>query len=205
MKRSGLILLTGFAPFGGEKTNPSWEVAQALDGYTVGAATVCAKRLPVNCTRAARAIAEEIEQLQPVAVLGLGQAGGRPALSLEQIAINLFDPRRAHENDGGIDGNPVIAGGPDAYFSRLPLKAILQLLRRHKIPTGLSLSAGAYACNAVMYTALDTLRRRRSVPAGFIHLPYAVEQAIGKAAASMSLDLMVAGVKLALEAIIKRS
>ena len=120
------ILLTGFAPFGGETVNPSWEVAQALDGRTFGEVTVYAKRLPVDCKRAAVAIAQEIDRARPLAVLGLGQAGGRPALSLEQVAINLVDPRRAHENTGGLDGKPVIADGPAAYFSRLPLKPIIQ-------------------------------------------------------------------------------
>jgi pyroglutamyl-peptidase len=199
-----LILLTGFAPFGGEKTNPSWEVARALDGRNFGVATVRAQRLPVNCRQAADAIAQVIDQMRPAAVLGLGQAGGRPLLSLEQVAINLFDPRRSHENDGGLGGHPVIAGGPDAYFSRLPLKAILLRLRRHGVPAGLSLSAGVYACNAVMYAALHALRHRPSVPTGFIHLPYDTAQTIRRTAPSMSLELMIAGVGAALRAIIEQ-
>ena len=198
------ILLTGFAPFGGETVNPSWEVAQALDGRTFGEVTVYAKRLPVDCKRAAVAIAEEIDRARPLAVLGLGQAGGRPALSLEQVAINLVDPRRAHENASGLDGTPLIADGPAAYFSRLPLKPIIQSLHRHRIPAGLSLSAGIYACNAVMYAALHALRRRPRLPVGFIHLPYVTAQTTGRAAPSMSLDVMVAGVELTLQSISKR-
>jgi pyroglutamyl-peptidase len=199
-----LILLTGFAPFGGEKTNPSWEVARALDGRNFGSATIHAERLPVNCRRAADAMAQAIDQMRPAAVLGLGQAGGRPLLSLEQVAINLFDPHRSYENDGGLAGQPVIAGGPDAYFSRLPLKAILMQLRRHRVPAGLSLSAGVYACNAVMYAALHALRRRPATPAGFIHLPYDTAQTIRRAAPSMSLNLMIAGVEAALRATIEQ-
>jgi len=198
------ILLTGFAPFGGEAVNPSWEVTHALDGRTFGEVTVYAKRLPVDCKRAAVGVAEEIDRARPAAVLGLGQAGGRPALSLEQIAINLVDPRRTHENTGSLDRKPVIAAGPDAYFSRLPLKPIIETLHDHRIPAGLSLSAGIYACNAVMYAALHALRRRPRVPVGFIHLPYAIAQTIHRTAPSMSIEVMVTGVELALQAISKR-
>src|SRR5437879_2906061 len=98
------ILLTGFAPFGGETVNPSWEVAKALDGRSFGDAMVYAKRLPVDCKRAAAAVMDEIARTPPTAVLGLGQAGGRPVLSLEQIAINLVDARRSQENVGGLNG-----------------------------------------------------------------------------------------------------
>ncbi len=198
-----LILLTGFAPFGGEKTNPSWEVAKALDGHVFGGATVVAKRLPVNCTRAAKVVAQAIEQMQPTTVLGLGQAGGRPALSLEQIAINLYDPRRSHENDGGIDRKAIVADGPDAYFSRLPFKTILPLLRRNGIPSSLSLSAGIYACNAAMYATLHALRRHPRIPAGFVHLPYTATQAIRRATPSMSLEMMTGGVEAILRAIVR--
>jgi pyroglutamyl-peptidase len=199
-----VILVTGFAPFGGESTNPSWEVARHLDGTEVSAATVKALRLPVNCSRAARMIAVAIEKTRPDAILGLGQAGGRPALSIEKVAINVADGRASRETDGGVKGVPVVRGGPDAYFSRLPIPAILDALKKRGIPAGLSLSAGVYVCNAVMYSALHTLRRRK-VPAGFIHLPYEAAQAVRhRAAASMSRAMMAEGIALALETIARR-
>jgi pyroglutamyl-peptidase len=196
-----LILLTGFEPFGGERTNPSWEVAKYLDGRAIGAATVKAKRLPVNCRRAAQTLREAIEEMRPAAVLGLGQAGGRPLLSLEKVAINVADERASRETDGGLNGKAVVGGGPDAYLSRLPLAAILRALRRRDIPAGLSLTAGVYVCNSVMYAGLHTLRRRKT-PAGFIHLPYEAAQAARhRAVASMSLELMTAGIEIALKVI----
>jgi pyroglutamyl-peptidase len=158
-------------------------------------------RLPVNCRRASQVVIDAITTLKPAAVVGLGQAGGRPVLSLEKVAINLADPRADRERDGALQGKPVIAGGPDAYFARLPLPAILRTLKRHDIPAAISLSAGVYVCNAVMYSALHTLRRRRT-PAGFIHLPYEAAQAAHhRATASMSLATMVAGVEIALATI----
>src|SRR6516225_6184375 len=174
---SQIFLLTGFAPFGGERNNPSWEVASQLDGQKFEGAMVKSIRLPVNCRRASHVVFDAITTLAPGAVIGLGQAGGRPALSLERVAINLADTRAARERDGGWQGKPVIIDGPDAYFSRLPLAAILRALERHDIPATVSFSAGVYVCNSVMYAALHTLRRRNRTPAGFIHLPYEAGQA----------------------------
>jgi len=196
-----LILLTGFAPFGGERLNPSWEVAQRLDGRSFGDAIVKAVRLPVHCERAAQAVTDGIARIKPVAVLGLGQAAGRAGLSLEQVALNLADQRPVPEIESGLNGQPVVAGGPDAYFSRLPLKPILQALRNREVPAATSLSAGVYVCNTVMYAALHALRQRPRVPAGFIHLPYVNAQTTRRAAASMSLELMVTGIEAALEII----
>jgi pyroglutamyl-peptidase len=196
-----IVLLTGFAPFGGERSNPSWEVASQLDGHKFNGVAVKSMRLPVNCRRASQMVIDAITTLAPAAVVGLGQAGGRPVLSLEKVAINLADPRADRERDGGLQGKPVIDGGPDAYFTRLPLPAILRGLKRHDIPAAISLSAGVYVCNTVMYSALHTLRRRRT-PAGFIHLPYEAAQAARhRAVASMSLATMTAGVEIALETI----
>ena len=197
-----VILLTGFEPFGGEKTNPSWEVASRLDGLEIRGARVEALRLPVNCRRAAGTIAHTIARKRPAAIVGLGQAGGRAALSLEKVALNLADENRKRENFGGLKGKPVAPNGPDAYFSRLPLAAILDALKARGIPAELSLSAGVYVCNTAMYAALHALRARRRVPAGFIHLPYEAAQAARhRSVASMSIDLMASGVETALKVI----
>jgi pyroglutamyl-peptidase len=202
--KARVIIVTGFAPFGGERTNPSWEVAARLDGRQFHDVTVKSIRLPVNCAAASRKVIDTVARLSPAAVVGLGQAGGRPALSFEKIAINLADPRANRERDGGLHDRPVIDGGPDAYFTRLPLAAIMRVLNRHNIPAGLSLSAGVYVCNAVMYATLHALRQRRRIPAGFIHLPYETAQAAHhRAAASMSLEIMTEGVSLTLESIAK--
>jgi pyroglutamyl-peptidase len=198
---SQLILLTGFAPFGGERCNPSWEVASQLDGHRFNGLAVKSMRLPVNCRRASQAVIRAIRTLAPAAVVGLGQAGGRPVLSLEKVAINVADAHADRERDGGLQGTPIIAGGPDAYFARLPLASILRTLRRHDIPAAISLSAGVFVCNTVMYSALHALRRRRT-PTGFIHLPYEAGQAVRhRAVASMSLTTMMAGVEIALKTI----
>lgn len=200
--RAKLVLLTGFEPFGGERRNPSWEVARRLDGQSIGGLTVAALLLPVAHRRAIGRLLAAIRRLRPAAVLGLGQAGGRPALSLERVAINLVAGKAGGAGRSRRLARPVVLGGPDAYFSRMPLEATLSNLNHRRIPAALSLSAGDFICNAVMYAGLHQLRRRPAVPVGFIHLPYEPRQAARqRGAASMSLDLMERAVAIAIETI----
>ena len=89
--REAVILLSGFEPFAGERRNPSREVARALDGELIAGLRVRALELPVTYAKAARLMSIAIARVQPAAVLGLGQAGGRTVITLERIAINLLD------------------------------------------------------------------------------------------------------------------
>ena len=194
-----ILILTGFEPFRGERIDPSWEVARLLDGEVIGGLQIKSVRVPVGCAKAARRINGAIVRYRPRAVLGLGEAGGRPAISLEKIAINLADERGALMRSGDPGLTPVIRGGPDAYFSRLPLRAIVRELDRKEIPASVSLSAGAYACNALMYAALHYLRRKPGVPVGFIHLPYDARQAgRHRSMPSMALTQMESAVRIAI-------
>jgi len=194
-----ILILTGFEPFRGERINPSWEVARLLDGEVIGGMQIKSVRVPVGCAKAARRITGAIVRYRPRAVIGLGEAGGRSAISLERIAINLADEHGALATTGDPGLNPVIRGGPDAYFSRLPLHAIIRELDRKQIPASVSLTAGAYACNALMYAALHNLRRKPGIPAGFIHLPYDSRQAPRhRSMPSMALPLMESAVRIAI-------
>jgi pyroglutamyl-peptidase len=194
-----ILILTGFEPFRGERINPSWEVARAFDGDVIGGLQIKSVRVPVGCAKAARRITGAIVRYRPRAVIGLGEAGGRPAISLERIAINLADERGALAKSGDPGFTPVIRGGPDAYFSRLPLHAIIRALDRKEIPASVSLTAGAYACNALMYAALHYLRRKPGVPVGFIHLPYEARQAgRHRSLPTMTLPLMQTAVRIAI-------
>jgi pyroglutamyl-peptidase len=203
MASSRIFLLTGFAPFGGERVNPSWEVARSLDGEDVGPLLIKAVRVPVGCAKAVHRINAAIVRYRPRAILGLGEAGGRTAISLEQLAINLADERHGLRTKGNPGIAQVIEGGPDAYFTRMPLPQILHDLDHERIPAAVSLSAGAYACNALMYASLHLMRRRPRVPVGFIHLPYEERQALRhRSAASMPLKTMQRAVRVAIEAIV---
>jgi pyroglutamyl-peptidase len=202
---SSIILLTGFEPFGAETINPSWEVASRLAEVTIVGAEIKALRLPVDCKHAAIAIKTTIARLKPATVIGLGQAGGRTALSIEKVAINLADERADRESGERAEGRMIVRGGPDAYFARLPIASMIDAVTRRGIPAAMSLSAGAYVCNTVMYVTLHQLRRRPEVLAGFIHLPFDAAQAARHSSSpSMTLELMTAGVETALIEVTKR-
>ena len=202
---SSTILLTGFEPFGGETTNPSWEVAARFAEGKLGLIEVKPLRLPVDCKRAASEAKAAIVGLKPVAVIGLGQAGGRTAITIEKVAINLADERADRESGERAEGRPVVRGGPDAYFARLPIAEMIQAITGRGIPAAMSLSAGAYVCNTVMYATLHELRRQPEVPVGFIHLPFEAAQATRhSSSASMGLELMYRGVEAALTELTKR-
>jgi pyroglutamyl-peptidase len=196
------LLVTGFAPFGGDEENPSRLVARALAGARIHGLKVVTAELPV----AAHALAAALEPLwaqEPAAVLHLGLAGGRSQVAVERIAVNLYDfalPDNAGER---LRDLPIVPDGPAAYWATLPVTASVDALRHAGIPAYASLSAGAFLCNAALYLSLHHLARqgRRHVPCGFVHLPYLPAQAATKAAAtpSLSLDLMVEAARTVLD------
>lgn len=197
------LLLTGFEPFGGSEINPSEQVARALDGQAAGAYTICAEILPVDRQRGPERLLAAVTRLQPDAVICLGEASGRAVVSLERVAINLLDYRIADNAGNQVVDQPVVDGGPAAYFATLPLRAILPAVLEAGVPAEVSLSAGTFLCNQVMYTLLHHLAHHSpGVPAGFIHLPALPEQAAqaGKGAPSMSLETSLRAVRAAIAA-----
>ena len=171
------ILLTGFDPFGGEDINPSWEAVHTLDGRRIGGHLVVARQLPTAFAGSLRALKAALREVQPAILLGVGQAGGRHQLSIERVAINLQDARIPDNAGAQPIDEPVIAGAPVAYFSTLPLKAMLAALHDAGLPAGISHSAGTYVCNHIAYAMLHLATTRRGMRAGFIHIPYLPAQA----------------------------
>lgn len=198
-RRPPKILLTGFEPFGGETVNPSLEVVQALDGEHVGGAAVVGLGLPCVYADAVAGLDRALEALSPVLVICLGQAAGAPGLRLERVAVNLSDTVQPDNAGTVLRDTPVVAGGPAAYFSTLPLARMVEALRAHGHVVELSGSAGAYVCNHVFYTLQHRLVGR-ALPAGFIHLPLLPRQAAGRTGVpGMALESQVAAVRLAIE------
>lgn len=196
-----VILLTGFDPFGGETVNPSWLLAQALHGESLDGARIVARRLPCEFGAARTQLLQAMEELGSalVLVLALGQASGRVELSLERVAINIDDARIADNAGAQPVDQAVVAGGPAAYFSSLPIKAMVAALREAGLPAGVSQTAGTFVCNHVFYGLQHALAGQRQVRGGFMHIPLLPEQAASKAGLpSMSLATMVQGLRLAL-------
>jgi len=199
-RRPPKILLTGFEPFGGEAVNPSLEVVRALDGAHLGGATVVGLGLPCVYADAVAGLDRALDALSPVLVVCLGQAAGVAGLRLERVAVNLSDTAQPDNAGAVLRDTPVVAGGPAAYFSTLPLGRMLDALHAHGHPAELSGHCGAYVCNHVFYMLQHRLVDR-VLPAGFIHLPLLPGQAAGRAGiASMGLEAQVAAVRVAVEA-----
>ncbi len=193
-----VILLTGFEPFGGESVNPSWLIASALDGETVAGSTVRAVRLPTEFRASLRVLRAALRRHEPRLAVSLGQAGGRAELSIERIAINVDDARIPDNADARPIDVPVVRGGPAAYFSTLPVKAIVAGLAARGVPAAVSQTAGTFVCNHVFYGLQHALAGTR-VRSGFVHVPYLPEQAaVWPGAPSLPLSTMVDGVREAL-------
>jgi pyroglutamyl-peptidase len=201
------VLILGFEPFAGETVNPSAEIVRSLDNERIDGHRIVTGVLPVSFAEAPMRLAELLDCHHPVLVFALGQAGGRPALSLERVAINLIDARIA-DNEGlqPID-MPVLRDGPGAYFSSLPLKAIDAHLHGLEVPVSLSLSAGTFVCNQVFYWLAHLLaNEHRQARGGFVHVPWLPEQAARHPGEpGMSLDLMLLGIRGAIECALRTS
>ena len=194
------VLLTGFEPFDRETVNPSWEAARALDGWRQGAAVVHARRIPCVFGAALVALDAAIDELQPQLVLAVGQAGGRSEFTPERVAINVDDGRIGDNAGHQPIDQPVVAGAPAAYFSTLPVKAMVRDLRAAGVPAAVSNSAGTFVCNHLFFGLMHRAATR-PVPgmrAGFIHVPYLPEQAARlPGQPSMAMATLVAGLRVA--------
>jgi pyroglutamyl-peptidase len=195
------ILVTGFAPFGGESVNPSWQAARRLDGWLCAGHEVAAREIPCAFAGSLAALEAAVEAIQPRALIAVGQAGGRADLSVERVAVNL-DDAEAPDNDGAqpVDA-PVVAGAPAAYFATLPVKAIVAALRKAGLPASLSNTAGGFVCNHLFYGACHLRAQRfRTMRVGFLHVPYALEQGAGHPGQpTMAIETIVAGLRIAIE------
>lgn len=200
------VLVTGFTPFGGESINPSWQLAQQLEGETIEGHLVHTKELPCEFESSLPALYQAIDKYHPSVVICLGQAGGRCDISIERVAINVNDARIADNKGQQPIDTPVIAGGPAAHFATLPIKAMLQSALQAGIPASISNTAGTYVCNHVMYGLLEYSQQNDlNCRAGFVHIPYLPSQAAHhKGAASMSLDTLVQGLKVMLTSAINQ-
>jgi pyroglutamyl-peptidase len=191
------IMLTGFDAFGGASLNPSWLAVKALHGRQIAGHRVVAVQLPTVFGESLHRLQSLLQQHQPTLVICVGQAGGRNAISLERVAINVNDAPLADNVGSQPVDTPVVPGAPAAYFTTLPIKAMLAALQRAGVAAEVSQTAGTFVCNHVFFGlmhALATQRPLRHTRGGFVHVPYLPEQG----APSMAQGEMVRGLRLAL-------
>jgi pyroglutamyl-peptidase len=193
------VLLTGFEPFNSATVNPAWAAVHTLEGWRGAGFTVEVRQLPCVFGLANQVLAEALVALKPDVVIAVGQAGGRPELSVERIAINVDDASILDNAGRQPSGAPIEQGAPAAYFSTLPIKAIVRAMRARDLVAGVSQTAGTFVCNHVFYGLMHRTAGQ-SVRAGFLHVPYLPEQTVDMPdAPSMALADIVAGLRIAVE------
>jgi len=193
------VLLTGFEPFGGEPLNPSAEIVARLDGRTIERHRVVGRVLSCVFGRALEELHAALAATTPRLVLALGQAGGRRELSLERVALNV-DDARIPDNAGAqpID-RAIVADAPVAYWSTLPIKAIVRALRDAGLPAAVSQTAGTFVCNHLFFGLMHALARKPDVRGGFLHVPWLPEQLARHAGEfSLAFEEQVRGVEVAI-------
>lgn len=198
------VLITAFEPFGGDGINPTQLILERLPEELDGV-KLCKLLLPVEFGRAADMAVNEALRISPAAVICLGQAGGRSAITPEQRAVNLMEARIPDNAGYEPHGEPVAEGGPDVIETRLPVWDIIAHIRALGLPAEISFSAGEYVCNSLMYGVL--YRLHESIPTGFIHVPFIREQTEGVPGREhtpfMELEALEAGIEAAARAVIR--
>lgn len=189
------ILLTGFEPFHKSKLNPSQEIIRRISHRSLVAKEV----LPVTFGEASQKLISLINQHKPTVVISLGQAEGRKEITPERIAINLDDARIPDNAGNSPKERAIVAGGPDAYFTTLPIKNLVEKLNENGIPASISLSAGTFVCNHIFY-AMQHHCAGKAIKSGFIHLPLMNEQASEfPGLPTMQIEEMIRGIELVLD------
>jgi len=195
------LLLTGFEPFLGFEINPTETIVKNLNGSTIGEYEVIGMILPVDFKKGPEKLLNLMSDLKPDAVISLGLAAGRTHITPERIAINCQDGEP--DNNGvQLTDHPIDPNGPDGYFSKLPIRKMVQTLNDAGLPAEISNTAGTYLCNNVMYSMLHFLKQNNvDIPAGFIHVPASHELVAKgkKRMASWSTADLTKAIQLAIE------
>ena len=191
------LLITGFEPFGGEKINPSWEAVKLLPD------TICDFELtkievPVVFEKAAETVLAKADEINPDAIICVGQAGGRPSVTPEMVAINLRFASIPDNEGNEPKDTPCVPGGENAYFSTLPVRKMVSAVSEAEIPCSVSYSAGTYVCNDLIYHVLHRYNGT-DTKACFIHVPFIPEQTEDKP--SMELGTIAKALEIAIKAI----
>jgi pyroglutamyl-peptidase len=195
----GRVLLTGFEPFGGSHVNPSNEACRRLEGETFNGYRVAVETIPLRYDEVKPKLVEAIEKHVPSAIICTGQSGAA-TINLERVAINVADARIPYNCGTQPTDKLIVDGGPVAYFTKLPLRRLLEALRAAGIPAIISNSAGTFGCNHVFYELMRYLDETGcDIPAGFIHVPPLPEQVADKGTASMSVETTAQALRVIVE------
>ncbi|HOP70557.1 MAG: pyroglutamyl-peptidase I [Bacillota bacterium] len=195
----GRVLLTGFEPFGGEAVNPAARAVSKLAGKSIDGYEIIARVIPTVFGKSAQAVQDAIREFEPEVVISVGQAGGTHSIRVERLAINLDDASIPDNEGNQPRDSAIVPDGPVAYWSTLPVRAIVETLTGNMIPAYISYSAGTYVCNHVFYaTSHFVAANKLPIKVGFIHVPYLPEQVVRKPhVPSMSEEMIVQALEIA--------
>lgn len=192
------VLVTGFEPFGGASINPAQSIVDRLIDVELPGIELHRRVLPVEFGRSAKLLTDAIDEIGPNVVIALGQAEGRTKITPERVAINVDDARIPDNADVSRVDTPINLDGPAAYFSTLPIKAIVEALNTNSIPAAISTTAGTFVCNHVFY-AMQHHLRNTDIRSGFIHVPLQAEQTPEfPELPTLALDELVRGIATAI-------
>ncbi|GAA2672644.1 pyroglutamyl-peptidase I [Streptomyces lunalinharesii] len=190
------VLLTGFEPFDGETTNPSWQAVRTAAGTPLDGFAVHTVELPCVYGASLTALRTAIAETSPDLVVCVGQAGGRPDVTVERVAVNVDDARIPDTAGAEPVDEPIVPGGPAAYFATLPIKACVAAVRAAGLPASVSNTAGTFVCNHVFYGLAHLIATELPhVRGGFVHVPYAPEQVTDRARPSLPVDAMATALR----------
>ena len=174
------ILVTAFDPFGGESVNPAQQAVERLEDV-IGGHQIHKLIIPTVFGRAAELVIQEMDDLRPDAVVCVGQAGGRKAVTPERVAINVMDANITDNAGVRPQDEPIVPDGPAAYFSTLPIKKMVEEIREAGLAAAVSNSAGTFVCNSLLYSVLHhAATNMPETKAVFIHVPFIPQQTEGK-------------------------
>ena len=191
------ILVTGFDPFGGDKINPAYEAVKLIPAKVAGA-EIIKEEVPTVFGKCGDVLENLVEKYKPDAVLCVGQAGGRSVMSIEKLAVNLAEARIPDNEKQQPSDEAIVEGGPLAYFSKLPVKAIVKTIKEQGIPSSISYTAGTYVCNYIMYRLLHLIDSKYpTMRGGFIHVPFVSAQVLDRpeGTPSMSAETIAKGLE----------
>ena len=169
-----VLLITGFDPFGGDSINPSWEAVKKLPDR-IGNWKLCKLEIPTVFSLAAETVLRKAQEVAPAAILCLGVAAGRSAVTPERIGINVRSARIPDNRGNQPKEEPVIPGGEDGLFSTMRVSAMAAAIEAMGLPGAVSNTAGTFVCNDTLYTLLHHYQGT-GVKVGFLHVPQLPEQ-----------------------------
>lgn len=199
------VLITGFDPFGGDSVNPAYEAVKQLPNEVAGA-QIIKLEIPTVFRESARILEAAMKEHAPDIVICVGQAGGRSAVSFERVAINLAEARIPDNQGNQPIGTKLEESGETAYFTSLPIKAMMKNVQAHNLPAYISYTAGTFVCNDIMYRLLYMIDKEFvGIKGGFVHVPFVPEQVINRpiGTPSMSLQHITEALIYAIEAAVR--